>query len=82
MTRMKPLESSSYSFIVRIWYEEPDSPAAAALRRAQITNVADGQRRGVETMGDIREFITPYLTNLGVKFRLSDRLRRWLRHRS
>jgi hypothetical protein len=77
---MKPLESCSHSFIVRVWCEEPDSPAASAWR-GQITSVADGRRRGVEALGDIQEFIAPYLAELGVKFRLHDRLRRWFRRR-
>jgi hypothetical protein len=74
---MQSLESISHSFIVRVWREEPDTTAAAW--RGEITHVPDGRRRRLEGLGDVREFIAPYLAELGVDAGPGGRLRRWFR---
>lgn len=52
------------SFIIRFWIDE--SPVAPAPWRGQITHVPSGARQYLQQLDDIRSFIVPYLTALGV----------------
>lgn len=71
---MDLFESATHSFVIKIWLEDGDQ-----LRwRGHITHVPSGERRYVEDMGEIRDFILPYLEQMGVKPGLLRRARRWL----
>lgn len=72
-------ESTSHSFIVRIWLEDPATRGRRAVWRGQITHVDDGERRTVQHLGQIVAFITLYLNQMGVTEGLVWRLIRCLR---
>lgn len=72
-------ESTSHSFIVRIWVEEPAARGRRAVWRGQITHIGDGERRTVQRLTEIVAFIAGYLSELGVRESLFWRLIRCLR---
>jgi hypothetical protein len=51
------LESSTYAFIVRIWYERREIAGAQEEWRGVIESLASGNRRYVKDLNDIPEFI-------------------------
>ncbi|MEZ4662061.1 MAG: hypothetical protein R2911_31305 [Caldilineaceae bacterium] len=57
-------EPSSHSFIVKIWAEEFVSAQHQMFWRGHITHVGSGQRRYLQDLDVIAEFIKPYLQEL------------------
>lgn len=55
---------TSHSFIVKIWLEETAAEAGQAKWRGHITHVPDGVRRYVESLDEISNFISVYLTEM------------------
>ncbi len=66
---MDPPETDTHSFIVKIWLEETVQEAGKATWRGHITHVPSGERRYLRHLGDILDFIKPYLERMGVKVR-------------
>jgi len=65
-------ESTTHSFIVKVWLEEAAQEAGRATWRGRITHVPGGERQYFRELRDITGFIMPYLAAMGVKLR-----RRW-----
>ena len=63
---MDLFESSSHSFIVKIWLEEASDEYGPARWRGHITHVPSRQRRYVEDLNSISSFVAPYLEGMGV----------------
>ena len=76
---MEALESTSQSFIVKVWVEESAEEASQNAWRGHITHVASGERRYLKSLDEIRDFITPHLKKMGVKIERSKGVRRRLR---
>jgi hypothetical protein len=76
---MEPLESHTHSFIVKIWRERVGVRGRKAVWRGYITHVPGGERRYLRSLGDIADFIIPYLAAIGVKPTRYWRVRQWLR---
>ena len=70
-------ESSSHSFIIRIWREEDRRPAW----RGHVTHVPSGNRRHFKDLDELTNFMLPYLVEMGVSLgfrrRIKQRLCRW-----
>lgn len=75
---MADLESTSQSFIVKIWVEETAEEAGEIIWRGHVTHVPSGERRYLRTLDDVSAFIEPYLLRLGVTLGLRSR-RTWRR---
>jgi hypothetical protein len=58
---MVPAESSSHSFIVKIWLEEEATEADPPFWRGHVTHVASGTRCHVQDAGGLIEFLNRYL---------------------
>ena len=71
-------ESEVHSFIVKIWLEETVEEAGRAKWRGHITHVLSGERRYLERLPEICDFIKPYLERMGVKSGIRQRFRRLL----
>jgi hypothetical protein len=71
-------ESNTQSFIIRIWVEERADEGGQGVWRGHITHVPSGERRYLKTLGEIGDFIAPYLEEMGVIIGVRWRLRRWL----
>lgn len=65
---VEPLETTTHSFVVKIWLEESGDESRSAAWRGHITHVPSGKRRYLEELGAIGAFIAPYLVRLGVRF--------------
>ena len=61
---MDPYES--HSFIIKIWLEESLEEADEATWRGHITHVPSQERRYLQTLDDVVDFIGPYLDRIGV----------------
>ena len=68
---MDVYESTTHSFIVKIWIEEHAQEQADATWRGHITHVPDGKRRYVSSLHEIEDFISLYLAEMGIKPELS-----------
>lgn len=76
-------EVSVHPFIVKIWLEETTEEAGRATWRGRIIHVPSGEKRYLQDLNDIIDFITPYLREMGVEYpplsRIGQRLRLWKR---
>lgn len=61
---MDPFESSTQSFIVKIWLEETAKEGDNPSWRGHITHVPSEERRYVEDLNGITDFIVLYLEEL------------------
>ncbi len=69
-------EPHTHSFIIKIWLEETLAEDGRAVWRGHITHVPSGQRRYLQDLSEITDFIAIYLEQLGVKVKRGLRLRR------
>ena len=76
---MDSLEPDAQSFIVKVWVEDSNGKAGQGVWRGHITHVSSGKRRYIKNLGEIEDFISPYLEEMGVKLRVRWRIRRWLK---
>ena len=76
---MDLFETSTHSFIVKVWLEETAEEAGQALWRGHITHVPSGKRRYLKNLDEILAFIKPYLEGMGVAFGLRCRIMKWLK---
>ncbi len=72
---MDLIEFNTHSFIVKIWLEEPADDDNKGKWRGHITHVPDGERRYLKGVGEIADFIVPYLASMGVQVDALSRLR-------
>ena len=61
---MKPTESRTHSFIIKIWPEEEIDEAGRTIWRGHITHVPDGERQYIQELSAIPQFIQPYLDKM------------------
>jgi hypothetical protein len=54
------------SFIVRIWTEGPPRGAGERTWRGHVTRVPGGEQRYVTDLDDVVDFITRFLTEMGL----------------
>jgi hypothetical protein len=73
---MDEIESEAQSFIIKVWVEERAAGGSRGVWRGHITHVSSGKRCYLKRLGDIRDFIAPYLDAMGVKLGM-----RWIRWR-
>jgi hypothetical protein len=76
---MDSLEPDAQSFIVKVWVEDGSETGSQAVLRGHITHVLSNERRYLKNLDEIGDFIAPHLEEMGVKFGMLWRLRRWLR---
>lgn len=60
-------ETTSHSFIVKVWVEEAPESSEPVVWRGHITHVPSGERRYVQALSGIAAFIAPYLQELGAE---------------
>jgi hypothetical protein len=77
---MHEQESSSQSFIVKIWIEESSDTGTRSTWRGYIVDVLSGKKRYLKNLNAIPNFIAPYLEDMGVKVGIRWRMSRWLNH--
>ena len=72
---MDLVEFNTHSFVVKIWLEESADDDHKGKWRGHITHVPDGERRYLKGVGEIADFIVPYLASMGVNVDALSRLR-------
>lgn len=63
---MQAYEDSTCSFIVKVWVEPNDDPAAIPVWRGHITHVVSGERRYFADLTLVITFIQRYLAQMGL----------------
>lgn len=63
---MDPSDSTTHTFIVRLWMEDPEQPDVRRWR-GHITHLIDEQRSYVQSLNEIADFFGRYLTIDGVE---------------
>lgn len=61
-------EPSEHSFIIKVWLEETAAEAGKAIWRGHITHVLSSERKYIQSLNGITDFIIPYLEHIGVDF--------------
>ena len=77
---MDSLESTSQSFIVKVWVEESADRDGPGVWYGHITHVSSGKRLYLKNLDGIRDFIAPHLAAMGVNLETPWRMSRWLKH--
>lgn len=76
---MDTLESTTQSFIVKIWVEESAREDGQGVWHGHITHVPTGQRRYLKNLSEIEDFIAPYLEDMGARPGVRWRMRCWFK---
>jgi hypothetical protein len=63
---MDSYEPNTHSFVVKIWREESEPEDACTTWRGHITHVVSGERRYLQSLGEVTAFIETYLARMGV----------------
>lgn len=63
MSRMQLFETSTESFVVKIWTNEEDNPQTW---HGQIIHVLSGEQRTFQSLDEIERFMLPYLQEIGL----------------
>jgi hypothetical protein len=77
---MDSLEPGAQSFIVKVWVEDNSEAGGQGELRGHITHVSSHERRYLKNLGEIQDFIMPYLEDLGIKPSRGWYILHWLRH--
>ena len=75
---MDSLEPDAQSFIVKVWIEDNAEAGGHGVWRGHITHIPSHERRYLKSLGEIDDFIAPYLEEMGVKPGMRWQIRRWL----
>ena len=76
---MEPLESTSQSFIVKVWVEDSGEAGGHGVWHGHITHVPSGKRHYMKNLDEIPDFIAPHLEEMGVKLGMRWRVRRLMK---
>jgi hypothetical protein len=76
---MDSLEPDAQSFIVKVWVEGNAEAGGHGVLRGHITHIPSHERRYLKSLGEIEDFILPYLEAMGVKPGMRWQIRRWLK---
>ncbi len=71
----KPPDSVTHSFVIRIWIEETVEEAGRVIWRGSITHFPGNERRFIQELKSIEDFIAPFLEAMGVRLGLLRELR-------
>lgn len=74
-------EFNVHSFIVKVWLKEEATKNNDTIWHGRITHVPSGEKRYLKNLDEIAVFIQPYLEAMGIRFGLSERIRRYLNFR-
>lgn len=77
---MNLLETTTHSFVIKIWQEETAVEARQGKWRGRITHVGSREHSYFEDLADIPRFISPYLGKSAREFRRSEPLLQKLRN--
>ena len=70
-------ESTSHTFVIRIWSEDQAEGLEQSKWHGRITHMPSGVNNQFGTLNEISEFISPYLESQGVRPTIRERVTRW-----
>jgi hypothetical protein len=76
---MDVLESTTQSFIVKVWVEESADGTSQGVWHGHITHVPSRKRQYLKNLDEIKDFIAPHLEEMGVKLDRGWRIARWFK---
>lgn len=76
---MDTFDSSTHSFLIRLWVVEQAGGNGHVTWRGQIIHIPSGRRQTLQDLTEIVPFLAPYLAEMGVEVGLSARVKLWLR---
>lgn len=79
--RTASAEFNVHSFIVKVWREEEATKNTDTIWHGHITHVPSGEKRYLKNLDEIALFIQPYLEAMGIRFGLTERIKRCLSFR-
>ncbi len=74
-------EFATHSFIVKIWLEGNGNSDRPVTWRGHITHVPSGQRRYLQNLSELIDFMVPYLEQINARIDAYWRMRRWVKRR-
>lgn len=78
---MRDFEEGTHVFIVRLWREPRELEGAMPVLRGAIEHVPSGNRRYINDLRQIVEFLSSYMETPDFKLTKRERLKRWLTDR-
>jgi ribosomal protein S19E (S16A) len=75
-------ESDVQSFIVKLWFEGTAEVDRRRLSHGYVTHVSSGERRYVQGLDDVTEFIVEHLEKAGVEVGKRWRMTLWSKRRA
>jgi hypothetical protein len=72
-------EFNTHSFVIKLWFDDSDRESEGEAWRGYITHVSSGTRRYLKNLGDILNFIEPYLAAWGTVKPPRRGIGRWLK---
>jgi hypothetical protein len=70
-------ESTSHTFVIRIWSEDQAEGLDRSKWHGRITHMPSGAINHFGTLNEISDFISPYLQSQGVRPTIRERVTRW-----
>jgi hypothetical protein len=71
---------SEHIFIIRIWAENRDIEGASPQYRGVIQHASSGEKQYLENTNAVKNFMLPYLEEMGIDTDQRDPLNDWLRN--
>ena len=78
---MESYEETTHSFVVKVWLEDAGLTSGQVIWRGHITHVMSNERRYIQTLDEVTEFIDRYLVPADMKSSICKRITRWLKLR-
>ena len=75
---MDVYETNTFSFIVKIWFEEAIEVDGQPELRGYITKVPNGKAQYFRDLSEIAALIASHLEGTGLRLAKQSRVRRWL----
>jgi hypothetical protein len=78
---MSLYESSTHSFIVKVWLEEKTDESDPLTWRGHITHVPSGKRCYLRNLNGVTDFMAIFLKDMGVELGKRWQVKQWLRRK-
>ena len=77
--KVDTFESSTHSFLLRLWVTDRSRVTDQVAWRGQIIHVSSDKRQTLNDLNDITIFLMPYLAEMGVQREKCAWVKQWLR---
>ena len=74
---VNPIDSTTQSFVIKIWQTGAKEESDQVFWQGRITHVPSGENGHLDELVQIAEFMSPFLQSMGVKPTFRARMTRW-----